>query len=336
MRYSEHMKYSVIIPAFNAEKTLRRCLDSLLRQDYQDVELLLINDGSTDGSESILREYSHRDPRIRAFSQENRGVSSARNLGLQKATGEYILFVDSDDYAEPGYFEKLDHVLANGDPELVFLSYRLVGEKAYTISMQEKDMVPAAEIAELVAELLRKQKLNALWSKVFLRRVIEDRHLRFDETLDIDEDLNFIFAYILGIERLRFSSEILYNTTLENPDSLTRRKRDYLCEQLHRAGLRRKDILKASSLKPESKIIVENALDWLYYRGVYSSAAELLKYPLRWRERRVKIREICCVFSEPKQYPDCSRRPMISVPVRFRMTGLIYLAAKAAVRKRKL
>lgn len=330
------MKYSIIIPVYNAEATLKRCLDSVLTQDYPDAELLLINDGSTDRSEDICREYAGKYPNVVCYSQPNAGVSAARNLGLDQAKGTYILFVDSDDYVEPDYFQKLDRLLEDSDPELVFFSYRLVGEKAYTISMQEKDMVSAAEITELVAELLRKQKLNALWSKVFLRRVIEDRHLRFDETLDIDEDLNFIFAYILGIERLRFSSEILYNTTLENPDSLTRRKRDYLCEQLHRAGLRRKDILKASSLKPESKIIVENALDWLYYRGVYSSAAELLKYPMRWRERRVKIREICCVFSEPKQYPDCSRRPMISVPVRFRMTGLIYLAAKAAVRKRML
>lgn len=330
------MKYSTIIPVFNAEKTLRRCLDVLLQQDYQDVELLLINDGSTDGSESICREYSHRDPRIRVFSQENHGVSSARNLGLQKATGEYILFVDSDDYVEPDYFAKLDKILASGDSELVFLSYRLVGEKTYTVSMQDEDLVPYEEIPELVAEFLRNQKLNALWSKVFLRRVLKERHLRFDETLDIDEDVNFIFSYILGIKRLRLSADVLYNTTLDNPDSLTRRKRDYLCEQLHKAGLLRKDILKASSLEHKSKVTVEKALDWLYYRGVYSSAAELLKYPFRRRERLEKIREICSVFSDSGLCPACNRRQIISVPVRFRMAWLIDIAAKTAVWKRKL
>lgn len=314
---------------------MRRCLDSLLCQDCQDVELLLIDDGSKDGSESLCREYAGRDPRVHVFTQEKRGVSSARNLGLEKATGDYILFVDSDDYAEPDYFVKLDRVLADGEPELVFLSYRLVGEQTYTIHMPEKDMVPAADIAELVAELLRKQKLNALWSKVFLRRAIEDNHLRFDETLDIDEDVNFIFSYLLKIERLRLSTQVLYNTTLGNPDSLTRRKRDYLCEQLHRAGLNRIKILEASSLTDGSKRTVGRALDWLYYRGAYSSAAELFKFNLTCQERRRRIREICSVFSDCGRDPVRLRSPMISLPIRLHMTWLIDLAAKTAVRKRK-
>ena len=88
------MRYSVIIPVYNAEGTLRRCLDSLVGQHFSDYELLLINDGSTDGSDAICREYASTYSCVRYFAKENGGVSSARNLGLEQAEGEYILFVD--------------------------------------------------------------------------------------------------------------------------------------------------------------------------------------------------------------------------------------------------
>lgn len=330
------MKYSTIIPVYNSERTLRRCLDSLLSQARDDVEVFLIDDGSADRSVSICREYERRDARVRVLTKAHTGVSAARNLGLENAVGEYILFVDSDDYVEPDYFEKLDCILADGQPELVFLSYRLVGGQTSTVRTPDMKLVPTADIAELVASLLRKQQLNALWSKVFLRSVIESCHLRFDENLDIDEDVNFIFAYVLRIERIRTSGEALYNVSLENLESLTRRKRDYLCEQLHRAGLNRKSILDASSLIPQSKKTVGKALDWLYYRGAYSSAAELFKYPLNSRERRVRIHEICRVFSGRGAGALSLTGPMISLPIRFHMTWLIDRAAKTAVQRRKL
>ena len=95
---------SVIIPIYNAEKTLKRALDSVAAQTFGDWEALLINDGSTDGSERICREYCDTDPRFKLFSQENQGVSVARNLGLEKASGEYITFLDSDDALLPNYF----------------------------------------------------------------------------------------------------------------------------------------------------------------------------------------------------------------------------------------
>ena len=329
------MKYSIIIPIYNAESTLKRCLDSLLAQDYPDAELLLINDGSTDGSEEICREYAGSYPNVVCYSQHNAGVSAARNLGLDHARGTYILFADSDDYVEPDYFRKLDRILTDGVPNLVFFSYCLVGEQTYAIRLPDATLIPTKDIAGLVASLLRKQQLNALWSKVFLRDIIESHHLRFDNQLDIDEDVNFIFSYILRIERLRMSSEILYNTSLENPESLTRKKRDYLCEQLTRAGSRRESALKVASLQPKSRKTIEKALSWLYYRNAYSAAAELFKYQLQVRERRNRIREICRTFLDSGIRPNGIRSQLISLPVRLRASALIDHAARHAIRKRK-
>ena len=117
------MTYSVIIPIYNAEKTLSRCIDSLVRQDRKDVELILINDGSTDRSGEICKEYQQKCGNIRYFVQENRGVSAARNVGLAEAQGEYVLFVDSDDYVSQTYFEIIDAALVKEKADLLLFGF---------------------------------------------------------------------------------------------------------------------------------------------------------------------------------------------------------------------
>ena len=105
------VKYSVIIPVYNAEKTLRRCLDSLLSQPYPDCELILVNDGSSDESGIICKEYAAKHRQVCVVDKENGGVSSARNAGLDRASGKYVVFVDSDDYVADNFFSLLDQTL---------------------------------------------------------------------------------------------------------------------------------------------------------------------------------------------------------------------------------
>ena len=326
------MKYSIIIPVYNSEATLRRCLDSLLAEPRSDVELLLIDDGSADGSLALCREYEREDRRVRVFPKEHAGVSAARNYGLDRAEGRYLLFVDSDDYVEPGYFGELDRILAEGDPEMVFFSYRLVGENVSLRMMPETDAGSREETIRYLAAFLRRRSKGALWAKVFLRERIEAQQLRFDTTLDIDEDVCFVFAYALRVSRLRSTGAILYNNCIENANSLTRRKRDYLCGQLHHAGLSRYETLRQSQAEPKGGVL-HRSLSWLYYRGAYSSAAELMKYELTRPERMARLREICEVFSDD---PDRGPKPLIALPVRLKLTGLVDLAARICVSRRKL
>lgn len=98
---------SIIVPIYNAERTLQRCIESVLTQTYSEFELILINDGSTDKSYDICKEYMHRDTRVSVYSHENRGVSWARNEGMEKSKGKYILFIDSDDYLPANYCRSL-------------------------------------------------------------------------------------------------------------------------------------------------------------------------------------------------------------------------------------
>ena len=110
---------SVIVPVYNVEQYLRQCLDSILNQTYQEIEVLLINDGSTDASDEICREYAERDNRIRYFVKENGGLSDARNYALDRATGEYVTFVDSDDFLMEQALEKLYATSLLGESDLV-------------------------------------------------------------------------------------------------------------------------------------------------------------------------------------------------------------------------
>ena len=111
-------KISVIVPIFNGEKYLCRCIDSILYQTFDDFELILINDGSSDNCAAICNEYMEKDTRIKVIHQENRGVSAARNAGLDIANGDYISFVDSDDYVYPQYLEYLYRAIIESDADI--------------------------------------------------------------------------------------------------------------------------------------------------------------------------------------------------------------------------
>lgn len=117
---------SIIVPVFNVEKYLRQCLDSILGQTFNQFEVIIVNDGSTDNSGAICQEYEARDNRIVYLEKENGGVSEARNLGLDFATSEYIIFIDSDDWIEPTYVEVLYEKIEEYQADIVFENYALL------------------------------------------------------------------------------------------------------------------------------------------------------------------------------------------------------------------
>ena len=118
------VKFSIIVPVYNVEKYLEDCLDSILKQTYDDFEVIVVNDGSTDNSQKVIDNYAKRDNRIKAFKKKNGGVSDARNYGISKAKGEYFIFVDSDDTINDKLLEKLDKEIKKYD-EIDLIKYQL-------------------------------------------------------------------------------------------------------------------------------------------------------------------------------------------------------------------
>ena len=190
------MKISVIIPVYNAEKFLRKCLDSVLSQTYKDYEIILVNDGSKDNSGAICDEYAAKYDFIRAYHKENGGASSARNYGMRLARGEYINFVDADDWMEPQMYEKL--VLAAGEGvDLVMCNCKRPDGKdgfnkfnydlPYGYYDREK-ILKCVYPCLIMQEHMDFNPLIAPWGKLYKRSLLADNGIYFDEELKFCED----------------------------------------------------------------------------------------------------------------------------------------------------
>lgn len=190
-------KYSFVIPVYNCEQYLEECVESVLAQTVSDFEILLINDGSTDGSGMLCDKLKERDERIRVFHKENGGAGSARNYGIEKASGEYILFVDGDDTIESNCLELIESELDGEDCLLVFgmcFDYwrydRIVKSELYSAAFTGRHSV--REIAENLYEYFEDNVISSACNKVFNANLLRDNNLRFSESMQLYEDLEFV------------------------------------------------------------------------------------------------------------------------------------------------
>ncbi len=202
---------SIIIPAYNAEKDLERCIKSILSQTYKDYEILVINDGSTDGTADVLNVLSSNDHRVRVFHNENHGVSFSMNYGLAQAVGEYIMFLDSDDWCEE---EALSVVAENlfAPDKCGLLSFNHYDE--YPNRRVErgngKTFLHAYNCDEVNAALAQITP-NFVWDKVFSRKAINDLGLTFDENISYGEDTIFLCHYLKNVNEVVVIPQYLHH-----------------------------------------------------------------------------------------------------------------------------
>ena len=204
---------SIIVPVYNAEQYLEKCVNSIINQTYTNLEIILVDDGSPDNCGTICDEWAKKDSRIKVIHEKNSGQSIARNAGLDNATGEYVGFIDSDDTVEPEMFEDLYNAIDGVD--LAICGHSLVYE-------DKVESVSTGNIIELDKEGLWREvfgKLNnAVWNKLFKRELIND--LRFDLRFAHGEDLIFNLLYLEGAKTGRLVDKALYNYYKRN-DSIT-------------------------------------------------------------------------------------------------------------------
>lgn len=179
-------KFSFIIPVYNVRPYLRECLDSVISQDYQDFEICLVDDGSNDGSEQICDEYAAQDQRIKLYHQQNGGVSVARNKALEMATGDYIWFVDADDFILPGALKYLDAIIEDsGSDTIFFCDNRRSNLSIRQYDRGNKELFLATHICYC----------NPMM--IFKRQIILNQNIRFSEGIKMGEDLEFQYKYLL-------------------------------------------------------------------------------------------------------------------------------------------
>lgn len=195
-------KVSIIIPVYNAESDLEKCLDTLINQTYKNIELIIIDDGSKDNSKDIIKQYTERYNNIISCTQSNNGVSRARNKGLDIATGEYIVFVDSDDWVAPNYIEEMLEV-AN-DIDFTYCDWVIEYENSSVIdSLSKYGFTYSSDAKELLEFYIVNRIGCAPWGKLFKRSIIEEKKIRFCEKLPIAEDYLFILEYIINSRTIK-------------------------------------------------------------------------------------------------------------------------------------
>lgn len=192
---------SIIIPVYNTEKYIRRCLDSILAQTYKNYELLLIDDGSEDASGCICDEYALKDDRIKVIHQENEGSATARNRGLEIAKGEFIGFIDSDDYVETDFYETLHELISETQADVSMVSYNFVKDGVYaqkTTSGTKNVVTRKKAVMQLLYDDVFQ---NFVWNKLYRTRLFTD--IRFPYGV-IYDDINIMYKIFKKMNKIAY------------------------------------------------------------------------------------------------------------------------------------
>ena len=209
------MKISVIVPVYNTEKYLNKCLDSILAQTFTDFELILIDDGSTDNSGKICDEYAEKDSRVKVFHKENGGVSRARNLGIDNASGEYLSFIDSDDFVRPEMYAELIAVAEEQAVDLVISNIELNGNLLPN-KAPKNERLDKKYIHDNVLPYFSESGtvgLGAYTTMLIKRQVLADNDVRFYEDFAFQEDTMFVINVYANISSMYYLPKVFYEYT---------------------------------------------------------------------------------------------------------------------------
>lgn len=198
---------SIIVPVYNVEKYIKRCIDSILAQSFSDFELILVDDGSPDNCPAICDEYATMDSRIRVVHKVNGGVSSARNTGLAMACGKYILFCDSDDYVDSSWCQELYNAVSDNPASCVVSNFMRVHQDR-AVAKIPPEQLPEGVISYY--EMFLMELSGATWNKIYDNEVLAKNNIRFDSNLRIGEDIDFNVRYHQCCNRIIYINKPLY------------------------------------------------------------------------------------------------------------------------------
>ena len=330
------MKYSIIVPVYNAEKTLERCVDSIISQPFSDYEIILVNDGSKDGSLTLCKKYAENNDNIFYVDKENGGASSARNVGIDVANGEYILFVDSDDYVDENYFDVIDKCAGKAD--LSVFTFSWVRKSGIQKRVMPDNLVNTDDFFEQVRLLILTRAINSPCAKVFKRQIIDEYCIRFDEGMPVAEDFVFATEYILKCQSVYVDNASVYYYDVTNDDSLVRKKKEGLIDIYPIVFDREFDLLNCSDFNDEQKQQLFRIWDKLHIDSFATCVMEELKDEnTAAKDVKRKIKQMCETFyskySKTYGYENAVHF-FVRYCIKYKMANTLYCFGKAYMQTR--
>lgn len=316
-------KVSVVVPIYNAEKYISECIESIIYQTYKNLEIILINDGSSDNSIKICKQYAKNDDRIKLIDDENHGVSYARNKGIEEATGKYIIFIDSDDVIKENYIDVLIKTI-NSDInlDLAVCTYEEIGlDERIIFNLNSSDMSLLTGSLKKDYYLI-KDFLNTPWGKLYKLNIIKRYKIMFPNEHSIGEDQIFNYKYFLHVENYRFINKPMYLYMHRDNISLTKIKnKESFYSDLFNFKLK-KIFLEKMNIKEIDEILSEWAI-LLVNKYVFISD-EKNNYK-NFKDRVKKIKEI---FSSIKVWDFKIKKVLSVIFFKYNMLLPFYLNGK--------
>lgn len=295
-------KISIIIPIYNSEKYLRQCLTSVEMQTFKDFECLCIDDGSRDSSVSIVEEFMNRDSRFRLISQANQGASVARNTGLSQAKGQYIMFLDSDDWYEPNACEKAYEAITSENADVALFSgiWEYTNQSVINYALTEKREVLEEDACKNLrrkmfglcgrelSEITKFDYLSLLYLKIYRKDIIQDNRLSIPDIRETGsfEDGLFNIYYFRYVKKAVYLGDALYHYRKDNDTSITTKYNSNLRMQWGRLFQMMFDIIQAEELDVSYKQALKNRISY----SIVGIGSNCLNAPVSRREKRRQIK----------------------------------------------
>ena len=314
------LKYSVIIPVYNVENYLPRCIDSLLTQNYSDLEILLIDNGSKDQSGQICEDYADQFSNITAYHIPNRGVSSARNFGLAKAKGEFICFVDADDYLVGNLFSDVENQLDSELDLLVFSYYNSI-EKNLSEIARSANILPIkgkkdkSEFIALFQELFLTDMMYTVWNKIYRREFLEKHQIVF-ENYELGEDVRFNRTIYECVNKIAFSQTCYYVYISGRASSAMGQYNS------NRMNYQLEELEKVDQLMSRWGIHDEQFVDQIKARILMSNIRNISKQKMSLSKKRHYVEELCA--NKEMVILTKKNTPFINLIVRFLLNYRMY------------
>lgn len=329
------MKYSVIVPVYNVEAYLDRCVSSILSQSFTDYELILVDDGSPDACPAMCDAWGQKDKRVRVVHRKNGGLSAARNSGLDIAKGDYILFVDSDDFVCEDFFEKMEQLdLPNG--WLIYTSYILRSSSKRIRFVRATD--DKSRYFDTLQYLIDSRTLNNVYPKKYSRTVINRCCLRFEDMVPA-EDFIFSLRYALNCDKIVVRNDAIYVYERGNENSITSARKYGLIDIYPHIFDRAFDLVRESALDSMEKETLFRSLDKLHTDSFATCVMEELKdKEASLSEILKRIRILCSKFYS--QYPSAYGYKTLThfcvrFCIRFRLALPLFCFGKLYMKTRK-